>query len=141
MNYLWLPASSTFVPESIKDDYISAGWDLTGALEYNEEDFYKFRDVPSGQVLSNVNGLPAWVEAAPASHEEMVNAANYEKQNKISEANDYINSKQWPGKAAMGRLKDAEKVQYNAWLDYLDELEAVDTSAAPDISWTSAPTS
>ncbi|WP_284296491.1 tail fiber assembly protein, partial [Citrobacter portucalensis] len=58
---------------------------------------------------------------------------------KIDQANDYMNSKQWPGKAAMGRLKDSEKVQYNAWLDYLDELEAVDTAAAPDIKWPEKP--
>ncbi|MFG1163879.1 MULTISPECIES: tail fiber assembly protein, partial [Enterobacteriaceae] len=41
--------------------------------------------------------------------------------------------------AAMGRLKDAEKVQYNAWLDYLDALEMVDTSGAPDIEWPTPP--
>ncbi|MFG1167277.1 MULTISPECIES: tail fiber assembly protein, partial [Enterobacteriaceae] len=41
--------------------------------------------------------------------------------------------------AAMGRLKDAEKVQYNAWLDYLDALELVDTSSAPDIEWLEKP--
>ena len=39
----------------------------------------------------------------------------------------------------MGRLKDEEKEQYNAWLDYLDALEAVDTSTAPDIVWPTAP--
>ncbi|HCN8307127.1 TPA: tail fiber assembly protein, partial [Escherichia coli] len=43
------------------------------------------------------------------------------------------------GKAAMGRLKDAEKVQYNAWLDYLDALELVDTTSAPDIEWPEKP--
>ncbi|MGV3676685.1 tail fiber assembly protein [Citrobacter freundii] len=36
-------------------------------------------------------------------------------------------------------MKDSEKVQYNAWLDYLDELEAVDTAAAPDIKWPDKP--
>ncbi|WP_275219723.1 tail fiber assembly protein, partial [Citrobacter freundii] len=30
-------------------------------------------------------------------------------------------------------------VQYNAWLDYLDALEAVDTSTAPDITWAQVP--
>ena len=65
--------------------------------------------------------------------------ANAQKQSLIDEANEHISSKQWPGKAAMGRLKDAEKVQYNAWLDYLDNIEAVDTSAAPDITWPTPP--
>ncbi|WP_204528018.1 tail fiber assembly protein, partial [Citrobacter cronae] len=31
-------------------------------------------------------------------------------------------------KAAIGRLKGDELAQYNLWLDYLDALEALDTS-------------
>ncbi|WP_214179181.1 tail fiber assembly protein, partial [Morganella morganii] len=38
-------------------------------------------------------------------------------------------------KLALGRIKDDEKARLNAWLDYLDELEAVDVSTAPDIIW------
>ncbi|WP_139059164.1 tail fiber assembly protein, partial [Escherichia coli] len=48
-------------------------------------------------------------------------------------------SKQWPGKAAIGRLKGEELAQYNLWLDYLDALELVDTSSAPDIEWPTPP--
>lgn len=80
-----------------------------------------------------------WVTDVTAEHEANVAAATAEKQARISQANEYMNSKQWPGKAAMGRLKDAEKAQYNTWLDYLDALEAVDTSSAPDINWPVAP--
>ncbi|CGN25542.1 Putative tail fiber assembly [Salmonella enterica subsp. enterica serovar Typhi] len=46
---------------------------------------------------------------------------------------------QWPGKAAIGRLKGEELAQYNLWLDYLDALELVDTSGAPDIEWPTPP--
>lgn len=38
-------------------------------------------------------------------------------------------------KLALGRIKDDEKALLNAWLDYLDELEAVGVSTAPDITW------
>lgn len=65
----------------------------------------------------------------------ILQTATAEKQRRISQANDYINGKQWPGKAAIGRLKGGELSQYNLWLDYLDALEAVDTSSAPDINW------
>lgn len=73
------------------------------------------------------------------SADAQIKLADNEKSRLIQDANDYINSKQWPGKAAMGRLKDTEKAQYNAWLDYLDALEAVDTSKAPDITWPEIP--
>lgn len=83
--------------------------------------------------------MPAWVDIPPLSHEEEIAAAEAEKQYRIDQANEYINSKQWPGKAALGRLADDEKAQYNEWLDYLDALESVDISSAPDINWPESP--
>lgn len=67
--------------------------------------------------------------------ESAISAAENKKRHLINEATEYVNSKQWPGKATIGRLKGDELTQYNLWLDYLDELEAVDTSSAPDINW------
>ena len=80
-------------------------------------------------------GLPAWGDIPAPSHEQLVAAADADKQNRISQANNYMNGKQWPGKAALGRLKGDELTQYNLWLDYLDALAAVDTTPAPDIAW------
>ncbi|HHJ1295152.1 TPA: tail fiber assembly protein, partial [Escherichia coli] len=65
--------------------------------------------------------------------------AERKKQALINRVNEYINSKQWPGKAAIGRLKGEELAQYNLWLDYLDALELVDTASAPDIEWPTPP--
>ena len=71
--------------------------------------------------------------------ESAVSEAENKKRLLINEATEYINSKQWPGKAVIGRLKGDELAQYNLWLDYLDALEAVDTSSAPDIKWPTPP--
>ncbi|EJJ2899182.1 tail fiber assembly protein, partial [Escherichia coli] len=65
--------------------------------------------------------------------------AEREKQRRIDVANEFMNNKQWPGKAAIGRLKGDELAQYNLWLDYLDALELVDTSGAPDNEWPTPP--
>jgi len=80
-----------------------------------------------------------WVTDTDAEHTAAVTAANAEKKARIDVANDYMNDRQWSGKAALGRLKDAEKAQYILWLDYLDALEAIDTSSTPDIIWPTAP--
>ena len=40
---------------------------------------------------------------------------------------------------ALGRLSDEDKQSFNEWLDYMDALEAVDTSTAPDITWPEIP--
>ncbi|HCR3065249.1 tail fiber assembly protein [Escherichia coli] len=71
--------------------------------------------------------------------EQLIQEADLEKEGRINSANDYMNSKQWPGKAAIGRLKGDELSQYNLWLDYLDSLEVVDTSTAPNIVWPDVP--
>lgn len=71
--------------------------------------------------------------------EQIIQEAILEKEGLINFANDYMNSKQWPGKAAIGRLKGDELEQYNLWLDYLDSLEVVDTSTAPNIAWPDVP--
>ncbi len=71
--------------------------------------------------------------------EEQIASAETKKQQLINQANDYMNSRQWVGKAAIGRLKGEELAQYNLWLDYLDALELVDTSSAPDIEWPTPP--
>lgn len=71
--------------------------------------------------------------------ESAISAADNKKRLLIIEAREYIDSKQWVGKAAIGRLKGDELAQYNLWLDYLDALEAVDTSTAPDTIWPNQP--
>lgn len=86
------------------------------------------------------NGMPMWEDTPAPTHDEQVETADTQKSQLINQANAYMNSKQWPGKAAMGRLKDTEKAQYIAWLDYLDALEAVETSTAPGIDWPAEPT-
>ncbi|MDC6897052.1 tail fiber assembly protein [Escherichia coli] len=91
--------------------------------------------------IAGRDGYPSWEEIPPPTQEELAAAAVVEKQNRVDQTNAYINSKQWPGKAAIGRLKGDELALYNLWLDYLDALEVVDTTIAPDIKWPTPPAS
>lgn len=81
------------------------------------------------------NGYPVAIEVLV----DPVESATSQLQYLILQANNYINNKQWPGKAAIGRLKSDELVRYNLWLDYLDALESLDISDAPDIRWPVGP--
>lgn len=95
---------------------------------------------PQGKIrVAEENGLPTCAEIPPPSHEVLIEQTESERQLLINHANDYMNGKQWPGKSAIGRLKGEELAQYNLWLDYLDALELVDTSSAPDIEWPTPP--
>ncbi|MCQ7061561.1 tail fiber assembly protein [Escherichia coli] len=129
-NGFYIDPESEVVPES--------------AIEINSDEYAMFAGIswPEGKVLGgDENGKPAWLDAPQPTHDEIVTYASTKKQALINQANTYINSKQWPGKAAISRLKGEEMTQYNLWLDYLDALEAVDTTSAPDIKWPTAPAS
>ncbi|EJG9558350.1 tail fiber assembly protein [Escherichia coli] len=138
MRAYFIPSVPTFIPESWKTDgtYTAENWPSDAVLLTEKETAaYWMIDPPEGKRLGVLKGKPAWVDIPPLTPEELIRAAECEKQQFIKAANDFINNQQWPGKAVIGRLKGDELVQYNLWLDYLDALNAVDTSTAPDIDW------
>lgn len=126
---------------SLKDEYEMKNRWPDDALELTDEQATEFMNAPQeGKMrVAGADGLPAWADLPPPTQEELIASADTKKQYLIDHANAYINSKQWPGKAAMGRLTDSEKEQYNDWLDYLDALENVDTSTSPNINWPTPP--
>ncbi len=139
--YIWDVKNIRLLAYLLKPEYEASGlWPKDG-IDVTDEISDEFTGQPPvGKMLGvGSDGMPAWVDIPPPSHEELVAQAEAEKQARIDQANEYMNSKQWPGKAAMGRLKGEELAQYNLWLDYLDALELVDTSGAPDIEWPEEP--
>ncbi|HII0646834.1 TPA: tail fiber assembly protein [Salmonella enterica subsp. enterica serovar Yopougon] len=130
-------ANNSFYPFSMREVYEASDSWPTEYIEVGESVFTEFSaSPPVGKIRgTGDNGMPAWVDIPPPTQEELIAQAEREKQHRIDTANEFMNAKQWPGKAAIGRLKGEELVQYNLWLDYLDALEAVDTSRAPDINW------
>lgn len=140
MKYLFSPSANAFYPNELKSYYEAAGSLPADLIEVDSEVFDEFSAIPEGKVrVVGNDGMPAWGDVPPPTQTEIIAEAEREKQRRIDAANDFMNSKQWPGKAAIGRLTDDEKAQYNEWLDYLDALEAVDTASAPDINWPVAP--
>ncbi|HDP7078193.1 tail fiber assembly protein [Escherichia coli] len=107
------------------------------AVEITEEQWVSLREgQANGLVITmDENNQPVLTEPVI----DYIAIANAHLEYLVDQANEYMNSKQWPGKAAIGRLKGEELAQYNLWLDYLDALELVDTSSAPDIEWPTPP--
>lgn len=139
--YNYSPSENAFYAVALKSTYDANNTWPNDALDISDESAAEFMaEPPEGmiRVVGN-DGYPAWEVKPEPTREELVAAADAEKQSLIDQANEYINGKQWPGKAALGRLKGDELAQYNEWLDYLDAVEAVDTSAAPDINWPEKP--
>ncbi|EIG7948392.1 tail fiber assembly protein [Escherichia coli] len=142
MEMVYSASKNSFFAKNDVAKYEQAGWELADVVEVTYDTYLEFIEDRTLQGKVRIAGddvLPTWGEIPPPTHEEQIAAAELEKQQLINQVNGYINSKQWPGKAAIGRLKGEELAQYNLWLDYLDALELVDTSSAPDIEWPTPP--
>nr|KAA0560187.1 tail fiber assembly protein [Citrobacter portucalensis] len=141
MKYLYV--NNLAYPYELQSLYVEKGeWPEEKGVDIDEVIFreYFYDTPPEGKYRCvGEDGLPAWANIPPPTREEQIASAETKKQQLINQANDYMNSRQWVGKAAIGRLKGEELAQYNLWLDYLDALELVDTSSAPDIEWPTPP--
>ncbi|EOL9020153.1 tail fiber assembly protein [Cronobacter dublinensis] len=83
----------------------------------------------------------AWVTNEEARRAADVEEAKATKSRLRSAANEIISQQQWPSRLTLGRLNEQEKAAFTAWLDYLEALDATETSYAPDIAWPEPPAS
>lgn len=135
MNYLYSPKTNSFYATSLSDEYDSAGTLPDDAFTVDDSIYIEYsRKSPTGKVrVVDKNGLPVWGDIPPLTDEELITVAEAEKQMLIIEVN--TETEMLRAKLALGRIREDEKALLKAWLDYLDELEAVDVSTAPDIIW------
>lgn len=78
-----------------------------------------------------------WVTDKAAKKESDIATAETQKQYLIAEV--HTETEMLRAKLALKRIKPDEETLLIAWLDYLDLLEAVDISLAPDINWPQKP--
>lgn len=79
-----------------------------------------------------------WVTDADAQHSAAVDAAEARRQSLIGAAMDSISLIQLKLRAGRN-LTQEEKTRLNSVLDYIDAVEAIDTSNVPDIEWPVSP--
>ncbi|MGU3487247.1 tail fiber assembly protein [Enterobacter bugandensis] len=139
--YIYSAKNNAFYPVDMKDDYVTAGSWPDDGKPVSQDCFLEFTSASYSDKyrIAGEDGFPEWKAVPAPTREQLIAMADAEKARLIDFANTSINAKQWPGKAAIGRLKGDELAQYNLWLDYLDELQVVDTSLAPDINWPESP--
>lgn len=129
-----------FIPDQWKEDGTFDPFPEDAILMTEDEiATYWTKTPPVGKMLGVEDGHLAWVDLPPLTKEELLAQAEEKKLQLLRDVNQTINDNQWPSKLALGRMKDAEKKQFGLWLDYLDLINAVDTSKPSDIEWPKAP--
>lgn len=79
----------------------------------------------------------AWETNAQAQQAAAVSAAQAEKSARISEANSVTQA--WQTQLMLGIITDGDKASLTKWMQYIQTVQAVDVSAAPEISWPETP--
>lgn len=74
-----------------------------------------------------------WVTDTKAQHEADAEAAERHKAALLAEAKTTISL--WQTRLQLGIISDDDKASLIAWMNYIQALNAVDTSTAPDIEW------
>ncbi|EFF8775831.1 tail fiber assembly protein [Escherichia coli] len=150
-----IPANScTDAPIAAKDDFAVCraasldGWEYVA--DHRGETVY---DIETGQpvkitapgdyavgVTTFVPSTPydrwngsAWVTDEDAQKSGEVKAAEQKKSALLTEAQSAISL--WQTELQLGIISDDDKASLIAWMKYIQALNAVDTSTAPDIEW------
>ncbi|WP_126722866.1 tail fiber assembly protein [Escherichia coli] len=142
MSYFYSPSRNAFYNSELKSDYYDDldAWpdDCIEVSDAVYQEFYLgYRE--GYKMVAGTDNQPSWEERPPLTHEEQMEQAEMMKQMRINEANNLINEKQWPSKLQLGRLNEMETTRFNAMLDYLELLENINVSDAPDIVWPLSP--
>lgn len=140
MNYYYSATMNTFYLASIKQNYIDTGSFPDDAKEIEDDIFQQFAAAtpPEGKMrIAGKEGLPIWADIPFPTQKELIQQAEYEKQNKIQEVSKIIAPYQ--DAIDLGIATDKELKQLNAWKQYRVDLNRIDTATAPDITWPEKP--
>ncbi|MEM8183805.1 tail fiber assembly protein [Morganella morganii] len=89
-------------------------------------------EIQEGWVAITKKEYQKLIKPSPTK-EQQIEQAEAEKQRLIAEV--HTETEMLRTKLVLKRIKPDEEARLIAWLDYLDELEAVGVSTAPDIIW------
>ena len=141
----WYESQSLFKTDTLKIAYSS-----DGAIRAASEDVSTLWPIDMSVVEIDKDNVPDgfiadgnWLfdgKKIVAIPVDLVVEAETKRKYLLDEANEFINQQQWPSKLMLGRLFEDEKKNFNRWLDYIDALNAVDTSKPSIIIWPEKPT-
>ena len=126
--------NGAFYLDTINDDIPD------GAIEISQQTYdAMFEGQANGQMITTgPDGAPLLMDKPLPSHEVMVEIAEQNRQSLIDSAMQSVGVLQLKLQAGR-KLTTAETARLNTVLDYIDEVNAVDTSSAPDITWPEKP--
>lgn len=128
--------------------------DWTIEEDHRGETIYSVSD-QSASTVTNIGGYPneytplkpstvydkwdgsKWVTDKDEKKEGDIAEANRQKQTLLYEADSFC--RPWQTQLLLGIISDTDKASLTTWMKYYQQVQAVDTSKAPKISWPEKP--
>ncbi|EOE3467059.1 tail fiber assembly protein [Ewingella sp. CoE-038-23] len=131
MKYVYSAASNSFYPLTLKESYEDAGeWPVDG-VEVDDTVFSEFQNPPPGKIrITGENGFPSWADIPPATREELIAAAEQERQKLLNHADAVMLD--WRTELMLGEISDANRAKLSAWLAYKNEVKTWDIKTDPE---------
>lgn len=138
-SYIYSAKNNAFYPLELEQDYRQAQTWPDDATEVPDNLAAEFMGVePDGKYrIPGASGLPEWKDVPPLTQEELIAIADAEKSTRIAEAGN--RTQVWQTQLMLGMITDNDKTALKAWMQYIQALQSVDTSAAPDVLWPVTP--
>lgn len=133
--YLFSPSTLGFYPIEMKAEYLNKGSLPSDVIEVSDSvrNEYNFAP-PEGKQLSSSQNMPVWIDLPPATREELIAAAEQERQKLLAHADAVMLD--WRTELMLGEISDANRGKLSAWLAYKNEVKTWDIKTDPEnVNW------
>lgn len=133
--YLFSPSTLGFYPIEMKEEYLTNDSLPSDVIEVSDSvrNEYNFAP-PEGKQLSSSQNMPVWIDIPPATREELIAAAEQERQKLLAHADAVMLD--WRTELMLGEISDANRGKLSAWLAYKNEVKTWDIKTDPEnVNW------
>ncbi|HBD1051973.1 TPA: tail fiber assembly protein [Escherichia coli] len=104
------------------------------AVELDEETYNTLMDGnhEEGMEIDFSSFPPTLVKAVPTT-DQLIEIAEQQKAQKLSDAQSKISL--WQTELQLGIISDEDKANLIDWINYIKQLQVMDTSLAPNVDW------
>ncbi|HHO9620328.1 TPA: tail fiber assembly protein [Escherichia coli] len=134
--FQYSPSTNSFYPDDLLSVYEDAGTLPNDLVPVDEDVFREFTATPEpGKIrVAGSDGLPAWGDIPPPTHEELIVIAEQVGQQLLTHADAVMLD--WRTELMLGEISDANRAKLSAWLAYKNKVKAVDVTTNPErVNW------
>lgn len=137
--YYYSASTNSFYAAGLYEDYVAAESWPADAKEVSDQVFSTF-SAPSDNSMvrsCNADGEPCWIERPALTQAEEMAEAEIKRNAYLSNAQEIILN--WQSELTLGIISDEDKDSLILWLNYINKIQAMDISRAPDLIWPDEP--